>query len=299
LTSSATTVSARPARGHRRFRRLSAGDFGFLVFAVLLAAITLLAAWPGLVASHDPISQNLMDRHRPPGYADDSGVTYPLGTDHLGRDIWSRLVYGARASLTVGYAGLALGGSVGVLVGLFAGYYGGAADRVAIGVIDTYLSFPYILIAIVWASLVGTTLATLVLIVAVRGWVDFARVVRSQVLSIREREYVTAVRGLGAGDARILLRHVLPNTFGPILVIAGFQLGRLILLEATLSFLGLGIQPPTPAWGSMLADARLYVTQAWWTAAFPSIAISITVLSTNFLGDSLRDRLDPTLRGRI
>jgi peptide/nickel transport system permease protein len=129
--------------------------------------------------------------------------------------------------------------------------------------------------------------------------VDFARVVRAQVLSIREREYVTAARGLGAGDLRILARHVLPNTVGPILVIAGFQLGRLVLLEATLSFLGLGIQPPTPAWGTMLADARLYMRQAWWTVTFPSIAISLMVVSTNFLGDSLRDRLDPTLRRRI
>jgi len=261
--------------------------------------MTLLAIWPGLVTSHDPTLQSLIDRHRPLGYTDDAGVTYPLGTDHLGRDVWSRLVYGARASLTIGYAGLSLGAGAGVLIGLLAGFHGGTVDRIIVGVIDTYLSFPYILIAIVWAALVGTTLLTLVLIVAVRGWVDFARVVRAQVLSIREREYVTAARGLGAGDIRILLRHVLPNTVGPILVIAGFQLGRLILLEATLSFLGLGIQPPTPAWGSMLADARLYMTHAWWTVAFPSIAISLTVLSTNFLGDSLRDRLDPTLRRRI
>lgn len=288
-----------PLRPRRRFRRISAGDLGFLVFGAILTVMTVLAIWPGLVTSHDPTLQSLIDRHRPLGYTDDAGITYPLGTDHLGRDMWSRLVYGARASLTIGYAGLSLGVGVGVLVGLLAGFHGGTVDRIIVGVIDTYLSFPYILIAIVWAALVGTTLLTLVLIVAVRGWVDFARVVRAQVLSIREREYVTAARGLGAGDFRILLRHVLPNTVGPILVIAGFQLGRLILLEATLSFLGLGIQPPTPAWGSMLADARLYMTHAWWTAAFPSIAISLTVLSTNFLGDSLRDRLDPTLRRRI
>lgn len=286
-------------RGRRALRRLSAGDLGFIAFAAILGVLTLVAVWPGLVTSHDPSLQSLIDRHRPPGQADQAGVTHPLGTDHLGRDVWSRLVYGARASLTVGYAGLLLGAGVGVLVGLLAGFHGGIVDRVIGGVIDTYLSFPYILIAIVWAALVGTTLATLVLIVAVRGWVDFARVVRAQVLSIREREYVVAAKALGGGDGRILWRHVLPNTIGPILVIAGFQLGRLILLEATLSFLGLGIQPPTPAWGTMLADSRLYMTNAWWTAAFPSLTISLTVLSTNFLGDSLRDRLDPTLRGRI
>jgi peptide/nickel transport system permease protein len=296
-TGEAMALQPPPRRG--RLRRISAGDLGFLTFAAVLGLVTLLAIWPRLVTSHDPTLQNLIDRHRPPGYTDDTGAHYPLGTDHLGRDVLSRLVLGARASLTVGYAGLVLGASVGVLIGLLAGFHRGLVDRIVVGIIDAYLSFPYILIAIVWAALVGTTLLTLVLIVAVRGWVDFARVVRSHVLAIREREYVTAARGLGAGDVRILLRHVLPNTAGPVLVIAGFQLGRLILLEATLSFLGLGIQPPTPAWGGMLADARLYMTQAWWTVAFPSAAISLTVLSTNFLGDSLRDRLDPTLRGRI
>lgn len=295
--SDAVVLRPTPARGRRW--RLSAGDVGLIVFAAILGTFTVVSLWPGLVAGHDPIQQNLMDRHRPPGYPDDAGASYPLGTDHLGRDVLSRLVYGARASLTIGYGGLMLGAGAGVLIGLVAGYHGGYVDRVVVGVIDTYLSFPYILIAIVWASLVGTTLLTLVLIVAVRGWVDFARVVRAQVRSIREREFVTAARGLGAGDLRVLARHVLPNTVGPILVIAGFQLGRLVLLEATLSFLGLGIQPPTPAWGTMLADARLYMRQAWWTAAFPSAAISLTVLSTNFLGDSLRDRLDPTLRGRV
>ena len=289
----------RPARVRPRRWRLTAGDVGLFVFAVILGLFTVMSVWPGLIASHDPILQNLMDRHRPPGYPDGAGATYPLGTDHLGRDVLSRLVYGARATLTIGYGGLMLGAGAGVLIGLLAGYHGGQVDRVVVGVIDTYLSFPYILIAIVWASLVGTTLLTLVLIVAVRGWVDFARVVRAQVRSIREREFVTAARGLGAGDLQILARHVLPNTVGPILVIAGFQLGRLVLLEATLSFLGLGIQPPTPAWGTMLADARLYMRQAWWTAVFPSAAISLTVLSTNFLGDSLRDRLDPTLQRRI
>jgi peptide/nickel transport system permease protein len=271
----------------------------FVVFGGVLGFLTFSALFPGLITLYDPTAQSLADRHRPPGFQDAAGVRHPLGTDHLGQDELSRLVYGARSSLTVGYGGLLMGGGFGVIVGLIAGYRRGAFDRLLTTIVDVYLSFPYILIAIVWAALVGTTLLTLVLIVAVRGWVDFARVVRAQVLSIREREYIAAARGLGAGDARVLLRHVLPNTIGPILVIAGFQLGRLILLEATLSFLGLGIQPPTPAWGSMLADARLYMRQAWWTVVAPSLAISLTVLSANFLGDSLRDRLDPTLRGRI
>jgi peptide/nickel transport system permease protein len=273
-----------------------AGDLAFALSLAMLLAVTLLAAWPTLMTAQNPAGQSLLDRHRPPGHVDAAGRTHPLGTDHLGRDVWARLVHGARASLTVGYAGLVLGAGVGVTLGLLGGFRGGVVDRGLVGVIDAYLSFPYILIAIVWAALVRMTVATLVLMIALRGWVEFARVVRAQVLSIREREFVIAARALGATDARLVVRHVLPSAGGAILVIAGFQLGRLILLESTLSFLGLGIQPPTPAWGAMLADARLYLTQAWWTVAFPSVAISLVVLAANFLGDSVRDRLDPTIR---
>jgi peptide/nickel transport system permease protein len=276
-----------------------AGHLAFGLSLAALLAVTLLAAWPTLLTAQNPTRQSLLDRHRPPGHVDGAGRSHPLGTDHLGRDVWARLVHGARASLAVGYAGLVLGAGLGVTLGLLGGFRGGAVDRGLVGVIDAYLSFPYILIAIVWAALVRMTIATLVLMIALRGWVEFARVVRAQVLSIREREFVVAARALGASDARLVARHVLPSAGGAILVIAGFQLGRLILLESTLSFLGLGIQPPTPAWGAMLADARLYLTQAWWTVAFPSIAISLVVLAANFLGDSLRDRLDPTIRGRL
>jgi peptide/nickel transport system permease protein len=276
-----------------------AGHVAFALSAAVLLAVTFLAAWPTLLTAQSPARQSLLDRHRPPGHVDGAGRSHPLGTDHLGRDVWARLVHGARASLTVGYAGLVLGAGFGVTMGLLGGFRGGAVDRGLVGVIDAYLSFPYILIAIVWAALVRMTIATLVLMIALRGWVEFARVVRAQVLSIREREFVVAARALGASDARLITRHVLPSAGGAILVIAGFQLGRLILLESTLSFLGLGIQPPTPAWGAMLADARLYLTQAWWTVAFPGVAISLVVLAANFLGDSVRDRLDPTIRGRL
>jgi peptide/nickel transport system permease protein len=276
-----------------------AGDLVLGLSLAVLMAASLLAAWPGLVTSQSPVRQSLLDRHRPPGHVDEAGRAHPLGTDHLGRDVWSRLAHGARASLAVGYAGLALGAGLGVTLGLVAGFRGGALDRGLVGVIDAYLSFPYILIAIVWAALVRMSLGTLIVIIALRGWVEFARVVRAQVLSVGEREFVVAARALGAGDARLVARHVLPSARGAILVIAGFQLGRLILLESTLSFLGLGIQPPTPAWGAMLADARLYLTQAWWTVAFPGAAISAVVVAANFLGDSVRDRLDPTIRGRL
>jgi len=274
------------------------GNVAFLFSAAILLLFTFFAIWPQSVAPYDPTVNKLSLRHKPPGFVDAEGGVHILGTDHMGRDVWSRLVWGARASMTVGYMGLLLGGVVGTFIGLVAGYQGGWLDRIAMRVVDAYLSFPYILIAIVWAALIGTDLRSLVVIVAVRGWVEFARVTRGQALAIREREYITAARALGVGNLRIVLRHVLPNTIASILVVAGFQLGRLVLLEGTLSFLTIGIRPPTPAWGSMLNDARNYISQAWWTVLFPGMAISLIVMSANFIGDSLRDHLDPTLRGR-
>ena len=276
-----------------------AGNLAFLVSALILIVFTLFAVWPQLVAPYDPTINSLGVRHQEPGFVDPDGGLHLLGTDHMGRDVWSRLVWGARASLTVGYLGLALGGVVGVLIGLLAAYHGGWFDDLAMRLVDAYLSFPYILIAIVWATLIGTYIQNLVIIVAVRGWVEFARVARGQGLSIRSRDYVMAARALGADAWRIIGRHILPNMIAPILVVAGFQLGRLIILEGTLSFLGIGVRPPTPAWGSMLSDARNYLSSAWWTAFFPGAAISVVVMAASFLGDSLRDYMDPAMRGRV
>lgn len=273
-------------------------NLAFLFSISILCLFTFFAIWPQSVALYDPTVNSLRLRHKPPGFVDTQGNVYPLGTDHMGRDVWSRLVWGARASMTVGYLGLLLGGTVGILLGLVAGYRGGWVDRMAMRLVDAYLSFPYILIAIVWATLIGTDMRNLIIIVAVRSWVEFARVTRGQALALREREYVTGARALGTGDWGIVWRHIFPNTIAPILVVAGFQLGRLILLEGTLSFLGIGIRPPTPAWGSMLSDARNYMSRAWWTVLFPGMAISLIVMAANFLGDSLRDYLDPALRGR-
>ena len=276
----------------------SPGTAAFYASSAIALVFIFLALWPQSVAFFDPTVNDLPLRHVPPGHVDEDGGFHLLGTDHLGRDVWSRLVWGARASLMVGASGLVLGGSVGISLGLVAGYRGGWTDRIAMRIVDAFLSFPYILIAIVWAALIGTDLKSLILIVAVRGWVEFCRVVRGQALSLRERDYVSAARAVGATDWRIVLRHILPNTVAPILVVAGYELGRLVLLEATLSFLTIGIRPPTPAWGSMLSDARNYLNQAWWTVTFPGMAISLIVMSANFMGDSLRDRLDPMLRGR-
>jgi peptide/nickel transport system permease protein len=292
-------------RARRRFRPVLpgrwglAGNMAFLISGLILIVCTLFAIWPQLVAPYDPTLNSLGSRHQEPGFVDPTGGLHLLGTDHMGRDVWSRLVWGARASLTVGYLGLALGGLVGVLIGLLAAYQGGWFDDLAMRVVDAYLSFPYILIAIVWATLIGTDIQNLVIIVAVRGWVEFARVARGQGLSIRSRDYVMAARAMGADGWRIISRHFLPNMIAPILVVAGFQLGRLIILEGTLSFLGLGVRPPTPAWGSMLSDARNYLSSAWWTAFFPGAAISVVVMAASFLGDSLRDYMDPSMRGRV
>jgi peptide/nickel transport system permease protein len=292
-------------RARRRFRPVLpgrwglAGNMAFLISGLILIVCTLFAIWPQLVAPYDPTLNSLGSRHQEPGFVDPTGGLHLLGTDHMGRDVWSRLVWGARASLTVGYLGLALGGLVGVLIGLLAAYQGGWFDDLAMRVVDAYLSFPYILIAIVWATLIGTDIQNLVIIVAVRGWVEFARVARGQGLSIRSRDYVIAARAMGADGWRIISRHFLPNMIAPILVVAGFQLGRLIILEGTLSFLGLGVRPPTPAWGSMLSDARNYLSSAWWTAFFPGAAISVVVMAASFLGDSLRDYMDPSMRGRV
>jgi ABC-type dipeptide/oligopeptide/nickel transport system permease subunit len=280
----------------RLFGGRLAGNIAFWAAAAILLVFTAMALWPEAIAPYNPRLGRLADRHKPPGYVDATGGIHWLGTDHQGRDVLSRVIYGAQVSLTVGYSGVIIGALIGITIGLLAGYRGGTFDQVAMRVVDAWLSFPYILIAIVWAVTIGSGVLNLVAILAVRGWVEFARVGRGQSLAIREREYITAVRALGGGDLRIMLRHLLPNIMAPILVVAGFQLGRLILLEATLSFLGLGVEPRTPAWGSMLSDARGYLNIAWWTATFPGIAIALVVLAANFMGDSLRDRLDPALR---
>jgi peptide/nickel transport system permease protein len=280
-----------------RRRRPVVGKVSFFLAAAIMLLVILCALWPQAVAPYNPTLNNLSLRHKPPGFVDANGGVHLLGTDHMGRDVWSRLVWGARTSMLVGGLGLLLGGAVGVCIGLAAGYLGGWFDRIAMRVVDVYLSLPYILIAIVWAALVGTDMRGLILIVAVRSWVEFARVTRGQTLTVRARDYISAAQALGASDWRIVRAHILPNTLASILVVAGFQLGVLILLEATLSFLGLGIRPPTPAWGSMLSDARNYLNEAWWTVLFPGMAISLIVMSANFMGDSVRDQLDPTLRG--
>ena len=258
---------------------------------VLLAVIAAIAApW---ISPHSPTSGNLAARLKPPAWQAGGTPDRPLGSDLLGRDVLSRLLHGARVSLPIALVATILGAVVGAAVGLVAGYFRGRVDEVVTKLIDVQLAFPFVLFAISVIAVAGPSVTVLVVVLAIGAWVGHARVVRGMVLSLREREYVVAARALGGGGTRVIVRHLLPNVMSVVLVIATFDVGRIIILESTLSFLGLGVQPPTASWGSDLRDAAVYIRRAWWTATFPGIAIMVVVLGVNLVGDALRDLLDP------
>jgi peptide/nickel transport system permease protein len=266
--------------------------FGLVVVVIVVGA-ALLAP---LVSPFDPLEQDITQRLRAPGWQDASGKVHPLGTDHLGRDILARVIYGARIALLVGCAAVAISGALGMTIGLVSGYFGGRIDDLFMRLADIQLAFPFILLAIAVIGVLGPSLQNIIIVIGVSSWVVYARVVRGEVLSLREREFVQAAIALGSGDGRVLVHHVLPNAFTPWLVVATLDMARVIVVESALSFLGLGVQPPTPTWGGMLADGRVYLTTAWWLATFPGLAILATVLGINLLGDGLRDTLDPRLK---
>jgi peptide/nickel transport system permease protein len=267
-----------------------------LVPAIPVLAAVLLAVLAPWIAPHSPTSGNLALRLRPPAWQEAATADRLLGTDLLGRDLLSRLIWGARVSLLIALAATVIGAVVGSVVGLVAGFYRGTVDTVLTKLIDVQLAFPFVLLAIAVVAVAGPSIPVLVVVLAIGAWVGHARIVRGLVLSLRERDYVQAALALGAGTPRILVRHLLPEVLSTIIVLATFDVGRIIILESTLSFLGLGVQPPTPSWGSDLRDAAAYVRQAWWTAAFPGIAIMLVVLAINLLGDGLRDWLDPRVK---
>jgi peptide/nickel transport system permease protein len=281
-----------PARRRGRRGRTVAGAVGW----TLVGIIVVVAVTAPLVSPHDPLQQDLERRAAAPTLHGLRPGGHPLGNDQLGRDILSRLIYGSRVSLGVGVVAVALGGTVGVGLGIMAGYFGGWADRVIMRIADIQLAFPFILLAMAIIAVAGPGLAKLIVILALSGWVTYARVVRSEVLSVREREFVQAARAIGLRDGRIMLRHVLPNVAAPVIVVATLELARVVILEAALSFLGLGVQPPTPSWGRMLADGRDFLATAWWISTFPGLAIMALVLGVNLVGDWLRDVLDPRIR---
>jgi peptide/nickel transport system permease protein len=267
--------------------------------AILMLLILMLAILAPLIKPHDPLKQNLRNTLVPPAWYAGGSIDYLLGTDHFGRDILSRLLYGARASLPASGLAAIFALLLGTSVGLVAGYFGGALDTLLTGIVDVFLAFPLILMALALAAILGPSLRNLVIVMALTGWMSYARVVRSGVLSLKNTEFVTAATVIGARDSRIILKHIFPNVIGQTLVLFAYGFSQFIILESALSFLGLGIPPPTPTWGRMLYEGRDYLTVAPWTITFPGIAIMLTVLSNNFIGDGLRDALDPSLRRSV
>ncbi len=262
-----------------------------------VGALFLMAVAAPVLAPQDPERQSLRMRLKAPTMEGADGRAHPLGTDHLGRDVLSRVIYGSRVSLLIGFAAVGVGSLLGATLGIVAGYRRGWFDTVIMTVADAQLAFPFILLAIGIIAVLGPSFPTLVMVVGLSGWMTYARVLRAQVLVLRSREFVDAIHGLGGSTLRIILRHILPNVLSSLVVIATLELARAIVLEATLSFLGLGIQPPTPSWGGMIHEGREYLDSAWWISTFPGLVLLLSSLVVSRLGDWLRDVLDPTLRG--
>ena len=289
----AEAATAAPAGGRvaRRTRRLALAGGGFV------AALLLVAATAPWLAPHDPVRQSLRARLEAPTLEGADRRAHPLGTDHLGRDVLSRTIYGARVSLIVGFAAVLVGGLVGAGLGIAAGYRGGWLDTAIMTVADAQLAFPFILLAIGIIAVLGPSFPTLIVVIGLSGWPGYARVLRAQVLVLRSREFVDAIHALGGTVVRVVSRHIVPNVLSSLVVIGTLELARSIVLEATLSFLGLGIQPPTPSWGGMVQEGREYLDSAWWISAFPGLVLMLTSVAVSRTGDWLRDLLDPTLRG--
>lgn len=267
-----------------------------LLAALVLVGVVGAAVLAPVLTPHDPLDRQIVMRLKPPGWTDSSGTTYLLGTDEMGRDVLTRLLYGARVSLIVGLAVPLVAGAVGVVLGLVAGFWGGRAEKIIMTLVDIFLTFPFLLLALSLVGVLGTGLGNIIVVLGLTGWPIYARLVRGQTLAVRERDFVLAARALGVREAAIAFRHVLPNLLSSIIVLTSLQTGTAIISESSLSFLGLGIPSPTPSWGTMLADGRPYVETAWWLAAFPGLAILLTTLATNVLGDRIRDVLDPKLQ---
>jgi peptide/nickel transport system permease protein len=275
----------------RAFGRARLAVFGMVVLVAMIA----LALTAPLVAGGDPNEMSLLDRLQPPlGFG--GAADHPLGTDGLGRDIFRRIAHGARISLLVAGAAVAISCVVGVTLGVISGYYGGVVDDVVSRLAEVQLAFPAIILFIGVLAVLGPGVGNLIGVLGLSGWVVYGRVIRGATLSLREREFVVAARAVGATDARILRRHVLPNVLAPIIVVASFSAATVIVAEASLSFLGLGVPATVASWGSMLADSQDTISRAWWPAALPGLAIMLTALGVNTIGDWLRDYLDPRLR---
>jgi ABC-type dipeptide/oligopeptide/nickel transport system permease subunit len=289
LAYEARAAGATGSRAWRRFALNPAALVGSLILLVVVGA-AVAAPW---VAPHDPAKQSLLRRFTPPVWQAGGNAAYPLGTDQVGRDVLSRIVHGARISLLVGVCAVIVSLLVGVSAGLVSGFVGGKVNTVIGTVVDVTLSFPQILLALAFVAALGPSLVTIIVVLGLTGWERYARMVRAEVLALREKEFIEAARAIGVGRLRIIVRHVLPNTVSSIVVLSTLQVAQAILAEAALSFLGVGSGSAYPTWGQMISLGRDFVTVAWWLPTLPGLAILLTVLAINLVGDRLRDALDP------
>jgi ABC-type dipeptide/oligopeptide/nickel transport system permease subunit len=288
-------ATAAPPRGRVLLRRAGRVKWGVAAAGVMLLFVASAILAPAL-APHDPLSVNIRRRLVPPVWMAGGSPANLLGTDQVGRDLLSRILYGGRVSLVVGVLAVLISSTIGVLLGLGGGYFRGRVDWVIMTVVNVMLTFPFVLLALSVIAVLGPSLPNMIAVLGVAGWPIYCRVVRAETLAVREREFVLAGQALGMSHGRIMFRQILPNLVSPIVVIATLQVAQVIILESFLSFLGLGIQPPTPAWGNMLGEGRLYMLNSWWIATFPGLAIFVTTLVINLMGNALRDWLDPHMK---
>ncbi|MBW2063192.1 MAG: ABC transporter permease, partial [Deltaproteobacteria bacterium] len=273
-------------------KKVARRKYPFVAF-FLLGLFLVTAFFGPLFAPHDPDAQDLSYSLKPPFWVEGGSMSHLLGTDSLGRDYLSRIIYGARISLLVSSVAICICGTIGVLLGLLSGYFGGLVDTLIMRFTDTWISMPALILAIAFVSILGPGLRNVILVIGITAWTGYARIVRGEVLGLKELDFVDLARATGCSEARILFSHILPNVVNTLIILVTLDIGRVIIWEAALSFLGLGVQHPTPAWGLMLAGGRKFITSAWWLVTFPGIAILITVLGANLTGNWLRDVLDP------
>jgi ABC-type dipeptide/oligopeptide/nickel transport system permease subunit len=277
--------------GREVVKRPSALVGGILLLFILMTSMCFPFLYP-----EDPLAQDLLARFTPPVWQEGGTWNHILGTDNLGRDILSRLLYGSRTSLLVGFTAVFVAELVGIVLGLISGYYGGRTDSVIMRIADIFMAYPFMLLTISVIAVLGPSILNLILVLGISDWVTYARTIRGSVLSLKEKEFVEASRAIGTRDIIIIIRHILPNVVSPLLILGTLRVANIIIWESGLSYLGMGVPPPMPTWGRMLAEGRVYITEAWWLVTLPGLAIMFTILSINLLGDGLRDALDPRLK---